>query len=349
FRSSSSDFVAQLPAIAVTDRRTTAGSPHASALSPFRLPPDFPPDPMRAIPLAVALVWTAAPCASQISPSSIPLIQARGVFQPFELVVPTTARAPGGLSEATRSPNNPWLDFRMHAWFFAPSGRVLQVPGFYAADGAGGDAGSVWKLRITPDEVGLWAVALRFEQGSRINVRDLSVTGTRLFPDSHLVLLWVGGIDPAAQGFHRKGPLEAVGSRYLRHRDGSWFLKTGTNSPENLLGYAGFDGARDLGGLPNGSSFLHRFEPHVRDWRPGDPNWRSGGDPNAGKGIIGALNYLASRGVNSMYFLPLNLGGDGQDTFPFLDPTSPSFEKVTHYDVGRLEQWNAVFTHAQRL
>ena len=304
---------------------------------------------MRAISLVAALVGLVLPCASQSSPAPIPLIQARGVFQPFEMIVPTMAHAPGGLNEASRSPNNPWLDFRMHAWCFAPSGRILQVPGFYAADGFGGDAGSAWKLRITPDEIGLWAVALRFERGSRLNVRDLSVPGTRVFPDSHLVLMWVGGMPPEARGFHRKGPLEAVGARYLRHRDGTWFLKTGTNSPENLLGYAGFDGARDLGGLPGGGSFLHTFEPHVRDWRSGDPNWSSGGDRNAGKGMIGAVNYLADRGVNSLYFLPLNLGGDGQDTFPFLDPSGRAFEKVTHYDVGRMEQWNAVFTHAQRL
>ena len=59
-------------------------------------------------------------------------------------------------------------------------------------------------------------------------------------------------------------------------------------------------------------------------------------------------NYLADAGLNSLYFLPMNLGGDGQDTSPFLDQSSNGFSAVTHYDVGRMEQWNLVFEHAQR-
>ncbi|MEZ5397229.1 MAG: hypothetical protein R2724_31240 [Bryobacterales bacterium] len=35
---------------------------------------------------------------------------------------------------------------------------------------------------------------------------------------------------------------------------------------------------------------IHHYEPHVQDWKPGDPTWQGG----KGKGIIGALNYLAS-------------------------------------------------------
>lgn len=272
-----------------------------------------------------------------------------GIWEPFEIPIPTAANAPGGLREGSPSPHNPWLDYRMHALLLAPSGQLLSAPGFYAADGLAGDQGSVWKVRFTPDEVGIWTVLLLFEHGSRINVQDLSVRGTPVFPHGVPMTVVVGPHRPTATGFRRHGPLEAVGGRYLRHRNGKWFLKTGTNSPENLLGYAGFDGAADLGGLPRGATFLHRFANHAADWRPGDPNWSSGGDPNAGKGIIGALNYLAAEGVNSVYFLPLNLGGDGQDTFPFLDPSGTSFSQVTHYDVGRMEQWNAVFGHAQAL
>jgi len=39
----------------------------------------------------------------------------------------------------------------------------------------------------------------------------------------------------------------------------------------------------------------------------------------------------------------MNLGGDGDDTWPFLSP-----DDVTHYDVGKLAQWRVVFDHAQR-
>ena len=51
--------------------------------------------------------------------------------------------------------------------------------------------------------------------------------------------------------------------------------------------------------------------------------WRG----NRGKGIIGALNYLASKGMNSVYFIPYNLdGGDGKDTWPWIDPTSRTMQ-----------------------
>ena len=46
---------------------------------------------------------------------------------------------------------------------------------------------------------------------------------------------------PDATGFLVRGRLSRVGEHYLRHADGSYFVKSGTNSPENLLGYAGFD------------------------------------------------------------------------------------------------------------
>ncbi len=270
-------------------------------------------------------------------------------FQPIEFAYSTAARAPGGLSETTASPDHPFLDYRMHGWFVSPSGRVLNTPGFYAADGLGGDAGSVWKVRFTPDEVGQWAMVVSFEKGPRLNVAGLATPGTPLAPHGEIQLFQVTMPDPAATGFHRHGPLEAVGARYLRHRDGTWFLKTGTNSPENLLAYSGFDGAFDSGNIPLGETFLHDYPNHVADWRPGDPEWRSGGDPHAGRGIVGALNYLHDVGVNSVYFLANNLGGDGQDVFPFVDPSGSEFGKVTHYDVGRMEQWDTVFEHAQRL
>lgn len=293
-------------------------------------------------------LWLASALTAQVLTSVVPDALPPGVWEPREFSIPTLASAPGGLSEATPSPHNPWLDYRLNALVISPSGRVLSVPGFYAADGKGGDSGATWKIRLTPDEPGSWGMLLRFEHGPRINAREMSVVGTQIFPGGYPLYFEVGAPDPKATGFMAHGPLEYVQARYLRHADGTWFLKTGTNSPENLLGYAGFDGARDLGNLPRNQSFLHSYPDHVRDWRGGDPDWVSDGRANAGKGIIGSLNYLASQGVNSVYFLPMNLGGDGQDTFPFLDPTGSSFDQVTHYDVGRLEQWNRVFEHAQR-
>ncbi len=78
----------------------------------------------------------------------------------------------------------------------------------------------------------------------------------------------------------------------------------------------------------------------MRDWKPGDPVWQGG----KGKGLIGALNYLAGKGANAFSFLTYNVGGDGDDVWPFLTP-----EDKFHYDCSKLDQWQIVFDHAQRL
>jgi len=62
-------------------------------------------------------------------------------------------------------------------------------------------------------------------------------------------------------------------------------------------------------------------------------------------------NYLASVQVNSVYFLPMNIGGDGKNVWPFLGDIngggSPDNDDL-HYDVTKLRQWGIVFDHAQR-
>ncbi|MGB0716926.1 MAG: putative collagen-binding domain-containing protein, partial [Phycisphaerae bacterium] len=120
---------------------------------------------------------------------------------------------------------------------------------------------------------------------------------------------------------------------------GEYYLKGGADSPENFLGYWEFDQTFDNGGLatPGLIDGLHRFEPHVQDWNPGDPTWQG----DKGRGIIGALNYLSGQGMNSVYFLTFNVaGGDGEDTWPWTSPT----ERL-RYDCSKLDQWEVVFTH----
>jgi hypothetical protein len=87
--------------------------------------------------------------------------------------------------------------------------------------------------------------------------------------------------------------------------------------------------------------------PHRLDWHHGDPDWTSATTGEDARGLIGALNYLSSEGVNSVYMLLMNLGGDAQDVSPFVGQAPTSFDKL-HYDIGRLNQWNTAFSHAQR-
>ena len=179
---------------------------------------------------------------------------------------------------------------------------------------------------------------------STLSLKTPAVSERSSFPHRSF---WVAPPDPFEPGFLGRGPLTHVGENYLAFPDGTFWIKGGTNSPENLFGYAGFDGAVDVGGTPSGQDFLHEYGPHVADWQPGDPDWAANGNPTAGRGIIGALNYLANEGVNAVYFLPNNLGGDGNDTFPFINPGG-NYQNNTHWDASRMEQWNVVMEHATR-
>ena len=80
---------------------------------------------------------------------------------------------------------------------------------------------------------------------------------------------------------------------------------------------------------------------------PGDPDWGDG----RGRAIIGALNYLADHHVNSIYFLTMNVGGDGKDVWPWLGEINPRGDPQAnhkHFDVGKLAQWETAFAHAAR-
>ena len=94
-------------------------------------------------------------------------------------------------------------------------------------------------------------------------------------------MLAIAARDPAAPGFLKWGRLKYAGGYYLKFQDGPYWIKGGTNEPENLLAYKGFDDT-----VPS-----HAFDAHADDWRPGDPDWGAG----KGKALIGLLNYLSAR------------------------------------------------------
>ncbi|MFV2066762.1 MAG: putative collagen-binding domain-containing protein, partial [Pirellulales bacterium] len=128
-----------------------------------------------------------------------------------------------------------------------------------------------------------------------------------------------------------RGRLQYVGKRYLRFAEThGYFLKGGADSPENFLAYYEFDGTRPT----------HRYAPHARDFRPGDPTWAG----DKGRNIVGALNYLAGKGVNSIYFLTMNVEGDGRDVWPWIGA-----RRYYRYDCSKLGQWEIVFSHMDQL
>lgn len=245
---------------------------------------------------------------------------------------------------------NPFLDLRLTVILLAPSGAVHAVPGFFDGNGLGWKEGNVWRTRFTPDEPGTWSYTASFRFGENIAVSLEPGDGAGVSFDGETGTFDVAAADPNAEGFLSKGFLEYVGGHYLRFQNGEYFLKGGTDSPENLLAYWGFDDVSKDGGF----GVVHCFDVHADDWRPGDPYFESDTDQcnspegvDNAKGIIGLLNYLSEHHVNSVYFLPMNLGGDAWDTSPFVNQNGSNFGN-THYDISRLRQWNLVFEHAMR-
>ncbi|MFT7169048.1 MAG: hypothetical protein ACI80K_002184, partial [Paracoccaceae bacterium] len=246
-------------------------------------------------------------------------------------------------SETAESPN-PFLDYRLNVIMRGPGGRVYVVPGFFDADGADGDVGNFWKVRFTPPVTGQWTATASMRFGAGVAIDLSPAAGTRLTPvDGRVATFQVGGVRGDERGFYRVGKLAASGKHYRKFENGSYFLKAGTNGPENFLAIRACDDATKSGG----EGLMHSYAPHRADWNAGDPLLDEFGGDEDGKGVIGALNYLKEQGVNSIFMMVMNLGGDGKDVYPFLGPRRRSFEK-RHYDTSRLRQWNTIFEHAQR-
>lgn len=246
------------------------------------------------------------------------------------------------LSESQNNPN-PFLDYRLNVTFISPSGMITVVPGFFDGDGAGGATGNVWRVRFSPDEVGTWNYSASFRTGTEVAIDLNPNAGTATSFNDASGTFAATDRDHTAPGFLKYGRLEYTNNHYLKFRDGGYFIKGGTDSPENFLGFKGFDNTLDQGNL----GIIHEYGPHRSDWASGDPLFTSQTTGVDSKGIIGALNYLSSQHVNSIYFLPMNLGGDGQETYPFISPQNTHDAKV-HYDLSKLSQWNHVFDHATK-
>ncbi len=262
--------------------------------------------------------------------------------------VTLTFRGPSTSEDATP---NPFRDYRLNVTFTHPAtGARYVVPGYWAADGNAAEtsatSGNRWRAHFIPDREGEWRYVASFRRGPDVAISLEAEAGAATSFDGAKGAFEVTASDKQPPDFRAKGLLRYTGEHHLRHAgNGEYFLKGGADSPENFLAYADFDDTwdadADSASYKGVGAFIHRYEPHVRDWRPGDPTWKAG----KGKGIIGALNYLASKGMNSVYFLTYNLdGGDGRDTWMWTSP-----EVRDRYDVSKLDQWEIVFDHMDRL
>lgn len=234
---------------------------------------------------------------------------------------------------------NPFLYYRLNVTLrHERSGKKYLVFGYFAGDGnaanSSADAGNVWRAEFCPNETGLWRYSVSFRKEDNVAVSADSDAGEPAgFCDGESGVFKIGASDKEWPDFRARGWLQYVGERYLRFAGSKeYFLKAGPDSPETLLAYEDFDGTSTR------KTPLKRFRAHVRDWNPGDPVWKAG----KGLGLIGALNYLASQGMNTLSFLTYNAGGDGDNVWPFVQR-----DEKTRYDCSKLDQWGIVFEHAQ--
>lgn len=248
---------------------------------------------------------------------------------------------------------NPFLDYQLYA-IFTKNEKQVVIPGFYAADGnaaeTSADSGNKWRIIFCPEDYGLWKYEVSFIRGEQLALAGRnSETGQTVAFHGATGEIYVSPTDKSGRDFRARGRITYINDHYLRFRgNGDIFLKSGADSPENFLAYHEFDGTYYGGdgerriGEAGPNQALHRYSAHVNDWTQGDPTWKGG---RKGRGIIGALNYLASKGVNSVYMILNNVGGDGQDVFPWISYKSD----FTRFDVSKLDQWEIVFSHMDEL
>ncbi|WP_341227907.1 DUF5060 domain-containing protein [uncultured Arcticibacterium sp.] len=280
-------------------------------------------------------------------PKKSSIISAKGVIKtPVYTKFNTVTLAFEGPQTSESAADNPFLNYRLLVEFKHNEGNQI-IRGFYAADGNAAetseDAGAIWNVRFTPDKIGDWTYRASLEKGENIALSNDENTGAAVSITNSEGKFIVVPSDKDEADFRAKGRLVASEGFFKFSDTNKYWMKMGTNSPENLLAYEGFDGtfrisAEESEGEATASDELHKYENHEKDWKLGDPNWQNG----KGKSIIGAMNYLASKGMNTVYFLSMNILGDGKDVWPYT-----SEKDFTRFDVSKLEQWQVLFDHMQ--
>lgn len=113
----------------------------------------------------------------------------------------------------------------------------------------------------------------------------------------------------ALPDFACSGRLQAVNQHYLAFADGTYWLKGGADDPEDFLAPGQTVG------------FSSKME---------------------------AVDFLAGRGVNSMYVMLHNVGGDARNVWPWVGADEEeAAENHEHFDVAKLAAWEQLFSYIQ--
>ena len=257
--------------------------------------------------------------------------------------------------------NNPFLNYRLDVTF-TNGNEVFKIPGFYAADGNAAETssskGNIWQVRFTPNKIGEWKYAVSFKKGENIAVAEtLENAKSAGFMDGKTGVFSITKSDKTGVDNRAKGKLEYVGEHYLQFAENKdYFIKLGVDAPENLLAYTDFDVST------NALGFQKEWQPHARDFEEKATPflWQN----NKGKNLLGAINYLASEGLNVFSFLTFNVDGDDRNVFPHLlkvpiddynqyasvKKNTNAWETLFHktrFDVSKLDQWERIFDYAE--
>jgi hypothetical protein len=227
-----------------------------------------------------------------------------------------------------------------HRHLHARVGRPrYTVPGYFAADGNAGEpsaeAGTVWRAHLSPDKPGRWTIASPSCAGPGCDLDGGGAQALAPFDGTSGSFTVAPPTRPAATSAPTAGCSTSAATTCASPAAASTSSRPGPDAPETLLGYADFDNT--IAGKP--SVPLKTWAPHVRDWREGDPDLAGG----KGKGLIGALNYLAPRGQRVL--VPHLQRRRATATTSGRSSSATKF----HYDCSKLDQWEIVFAHAQRL
>lgn len=227
--------------------------------------------------------------------------QERRKFGKFIKWSPIEIAFAGPVSQGRGEPNP--FAILLDVVFTGPNGKRYRVPGFYDGDGEGGFNGNVWKVRFSADQTGRWSIRTVSENGML---------------DGHIGQFTVVPLHAQVEGFWSWGRLEYIGTpeneiRYLKFRDGPFWLKAGCDDPENFLGnYSNFD------------TMSKRKA---------------------------AIDYLAGHGINSLYIMTHNIDGDDKDVWPWLGKNSEAAKANgagnVRFDIAKLERWRELFDYMQ--
>lgn len=254
-----------------------------------------------------------------------------------------------GPDTAEEAADNPFRNYRFDVTFsHDETGATYVVPGYFAADGeaatTSASTGNKWRAVFTPGEVGTWRYVTHFREGTDVAVSTDPTAGTANEYDGLSGRFTVRETDKNAPDVRALGFLQYDGTRYFRYADGTRYVGVGPDSPESFLEYTGFDGTVNL----SGEDYVRDWDAHVSDWQAGDPTWEGGSaGATKGKGLIGAVNYIASKGMNQQYFITMSVEGDGQAAYPYT-PEAASAGRYDVFDVSKLAQWQILLDHMMR-